>query len=97
MVSFMDDRIWLMEVIVSPLPISEKTKGISINESRSLAKSLIPFDAKLMKTYTNRSGSTVDLYMSEALNLFSSVDFDRTAVSSMRERACIRTGGSPNG
>ena len=31
------------------------------------------------------------------LNLFSSVDFDRTAVSSMRERACIRTGGSPNG
>ena len=67
MVSFMDDRIWLMEVIVSPLPISEKTKGISINESRSLAKSLIPFDAKLMKTYTNRSGSTVDLYMSEAL------------------------------
>ena len=33
----------------------------------------------------------------EAINLFSSVDFDRTAVSSVRERACIRTGGSPNG
>ncbi len=33
----------------------------------------------------------------EQFNLFSSVDFDRTAVSSMRERACIRTGGSPNG
>ena len=32
-----------------------------------------------------------------AFILFSSVDFDRTAVSSMRERACIRTGGSPNG
>ncbi len=34
---------------------------------------------------------------SRLFNLFSSVDFDRTAVSSMRERACIRTGGSPNG
>jgi hypothetical protein len=34
---------------------------------------------------------------SRSFTLFSSVDFDRTAVSSVRERACIRTGGSPNG
>jgi hypothetical protein len=67
MVSFMDDHIWLIEVIISPLPITSKPGGISINESRTLSKSFIPSDGKLIKTYTNRSGSTVDLYMSENL------------------------------
>lgn len=33
----------------------------------------------------------------KAVILFSSVDFDRTAASSVRERVCGRIGGSPDG
>lgn len=67
MVSYMENYIWMLEIYVSPLPHTSKTSGISIEESRSLSKKFIPVDGRLMRTYKNRSGSTVDLYMSETL------------------------------
>jgi hypothetical protein len=41
--------------------------AVSIEEARSESKQFIPADAKFVKTYTSRGGSTVDLYTSEAL------------------------------
>jgi len=67
MVSYKDDYIWMFEVYIHPLPNTGKTQGISVEESRSLAKRFIPMDGQLIKTYKNRSGSIVDLYMSETL------------------------------
>ena len=67
MVGYMENYIWMLEVYVSPLPHTSKTSGISIEESRSLSKKFIPVDGRLIKTYKNRSGSTVDLYISENL------------------------------
>lgn len=67
MVSYMENYIWMLEINISPLPHTNKTSGISIEESRSLSKNFIPIDGRLIKTYKNLSGSTVDLYMSKAL------------------------------
>lgn len=40
---------------------------VLIEEARKESKQFIPADAKFVKTYTSRSGSTVDLYKSESL------------------------------
>lgn len=67
MVGYMDDHIWILEIYLHPLPYTYKRPGISIEESRSLSKRFIPSDGRLIKTYKSRSGSSVDLYMSESL------------------------------
>lgn len=67
MVGYMNDHIWILEIYLHPLPYTYKRPGISIEESRSLSKRFIPSDGRLIKTYKNQSGSTVDLYMSESL------------------------------
>lgn len=72
-VSYMSNYIWLMEVYVVPLPYTSKTRGIGIEESRSLSKQYVPADGRLVKTYRNESGSTIDLYMSESLKSLASV------------------------
>jgi hypothetical protein len=41
--------------------------AVPIEEARKESKQFIPADAKFVKTYTSRSGSTVDLYRSESL------------------------------
>jgi hypothetical protein len=41
--------------------------AVPIEEAREESKQFIPADAKFVKTYTSRSGSTVDLYKSESL------------------------------
>jgi hypothetical protein len=41
--------------------------AVSIEDARKESKRFIPADAKFVKTYTSRSGSTVDLYKSESL------------------------------
>lgn len=67
MVGYMNDYIWVLEIYLHPLPYTYKRPGISIEESRSLSKKFIPSDGRLIKTYKNQSGSTVDLYTSESL------------------------------
>lgn len=67
MVGYMNDYIWILEIYPYPLPYTYKKPGISIEESRSLSKRFIPADGRLIKTYKSRSGSSVDLYMSESL------------------------------
>ena len=41
--------------------------AVPIEEARKESKQVIPADAKFVKSYTSRSGSTVDLYASESL------------------------------
>ncbi|MCA1633222.1 MAG: hypothetical protein LC785_06020 [Acidobacteria bacterium] len=41
--------------------------AVPIEEAREESKQFIPADAKFVKTYTSRSGSTVDQYRSESL------------------------------
>lgn len=41
--------------------------AVPIEEARQESKQFIPADAKFVKSYTSRSGSTVDLYASESL------------------------------
>ena len=41
--------------------------AVSIEDARAESKQFIPADAKFVKTYTSRSGSTVDLYTSTSL------------------------------
>lgn len=41
--------------------------AVPIEEAREESKQFIPADAKFVKIYTSRSGSTVDLYKSESL------------------------------
>lgn len=41
--------------------------AVPIEEVRAESKQFIPADAKFVRTYTSRSGSTVDLYRSESL------------------------------
>lgn len=61
-IAYMNNYIWWLEIYVYPLPHTSKTPpGISIEESRSLSKKFIPSDGRLIKTYKNQSGSTVDL------------------------------------
>ena len=67
MVGYMNDHILNLEIYLHPLPYTYKRPGISIEESRALSKKFIPSDGRLIKTYKNQSGSSVDLYMSESL------------------------------
>ena len=67
-VDYMFSHIWGLRIYIHPLLSAGNARGgIGVGESRSLAKSFIPSDGRLIKTYKNRSGSTVDLYMSETL------------------------------
>ncbi len=43
------------------------SNAVPIEEARKESKQFIPADAKFVRTYTSRSGSTVDLYRSESL------------------------------
>jgi hypothetical protein len=50
--------------------------AVSIENARAESKQLIPADSKFVKTYTSRSGSTVDLYTSVSLkDRFSTSEF----------------------
>lgn len=44
-----------------------RPKPVPLDEARSEARSLIPTDSKLVKTYTTQQGRLVDLYFSESL------------------------------
>lgn len=41
--------------------------AVTLEDARKESKQFVPTDAKFVRTYTSRSGSTVDLYRSESL------------------------------
>jgi hypothetical protein len=60
-VQFYDENVW--HLVCHPLDGG----SVTLEEARRISKQYIPKDARFVKTYTSRSGTTVDLYNSKFL------------------------------